>query len=240
MNRKIIKTENSAQVLAQIINRCFAESKDDLFCVGVSGGSVPQVLARAVPQMVTEWRKWRLFLCDERLVPVDDPENTFGVYRSVVLPLIPELAADQFLAVDHSLAVEDAAKDYERRVRAVLGAATPDLLLLGMGPDGHTCSLFPNHALLQEKDKWIAAITDSPKPPPSRVTMTLPLVNASKCVVFLCSGAAKAEVLRRVLVDNDQSLPAARVAPPAGAVYWLVDAESARLIPEEALSAELL
>lgn len=98
-----------------------------------------------------------------------------------------------------------------------------DLLLLGMGPDGHTCSLFPGHDLLDEKNVLIAPISDSPKPPPSRVTMTYPVINHAKCCIFAMAGAGKAEMVKRVLVDKED-LPAGRVAPVSGELFWIVDA----------------
>jgi 6-phosphogluconolactonase len=94
-----------------------------------------------------------------------------------------------------------------------------------MGPDGHTCSLFPGHPLLLEQHALVSPIEDSPKPPPRRITLTLPALAAARSVLFVAAGAAKAELLRRVLA-NDSSLPAALVKPAAGgeSVRWFVDA----------------
>lgn len=104
-----------------------------------------------------------------------------------------------------------------------------DLLLLGMGPDGHTCSLFPDHSLLTETNCLIAPISDSPKPPPCRVTMTYPLINAARCCAFAMAGQGKAEMVRRILKDKED-LPAGRVQPENGNLVWIVDEGAAALL----------
>lgn len=98
-----------------------------------------------------------------------------------------------------------------------------------MGPDGHTCSLFPGHSLLTEANSLIAPIFDSPKPPPCRVTMTYPLINNARCCVFAMAGEAKANMAKRILKDKED-LPAGRVQPTNGNLYWIVDQAAASLL----------
>ena len=99
-----------------------------------------------------------------------------------------------------------------------------DLILLGMGPDGHTASLFPQHPLLLEEDRWVAWIDDSPKPPPKRITLTYPVINHALRVAFVAAGDGKVDVLHTVLDKPEEGLPSSRVRPAApGQVYWFVD-----------------
>ena len=106
-----------------------------------------------------------------------------------------------------------------------------DLILLGMGPDGHTASLFPGHELLSENDRWVAPIEDSPKPPPRRITLTYPVINHAARVAFVAAGSGKQDMLSAVLDTPEQGLPSSRVRPvPPGHLYWFVDdAASAKI-----------
>lgn len=107
-----------------------------------------------------------------------------------------------------------------------------DAVLLGMGPDGHTASLFPGHQIADYDGAtpWILPVTESPKPPPTRVTFTMPVINAARNVVFVCTGEGKKEAVKGVLQDGDASLPSARVAPWAGKLRWWLDEGAASLL----------
>jgi 6-phosphogluconolactonase len=125
--------------------------------------------------------------------------------------------------------VEKVASDYEATIREKFNAPTGvpsfDLLLLGVGPDGHTASLFPGHALLNEKDRLIAYITDSPKPPPQRITMTFPLINNARHSIFAVPGSGKADIIKKIFSDKE-NLPAGSVKA-LEKVHWLLDEQSA-------------
>lgn len=99
------------------------------------------------------------------------------------------IPAAQVYAITPGLSAKDAAADYEKRLQAALGPRPRiDLALLGMGPDGHTCSLFPGHPLLQERERWVAFLEDSPKPPPARITLTFRALREARYVAFACLG----------------------------------------------------
>ncbi|XP_004071418.1 6-phosphogluconolactonase [Oryzias latipes] len=197
------------------------------FTLGLSGGSLVNILSKELPALPElDCSKWVVGFCDERLVSFDDPESTYGLYKSQLFSKV-NIPDNAVLTIDSSLSVQDCAEDYTRKLKkAFPDDEFPvfDLLLLGMGPDGHTCSLFPDHPLLEENKKIVAPISDSPKPPPQRVTMTFPVVNAARCVSFVSTGGSKAQVLKEVLEGREGSVyPAARVAPTKGELFWLLD-----------------
>lgn len=208
--------------------------------VRVSSASLraAQTLAAAVAKLgdSAATRQWVVFFVDERMVPPTHADsNALAVEASV---RAAGASVDwTVVPPDTSLATAEAtAEDYERRIRAVVaaepGQSQPafDLVLLGMGPDGHTASLFPDHPLLArvaEDTPAVLAIHDSPKPPPVRVTLSLPAINAARRVAFVATGASKYPVLRRALAGPE--LPAGRVRPSNGSdVVWLVDPAAAR------------
>lgn len=210
-------------------------NKHNYFRVGLSGGSLIKFLCKGLPHISTQWKKWQFFFCDERHVPFDNKESTFGCYRRDLIPVLP-LEEIQFVTINPSLSVEEAAKDYTEKIEQefrISSSSLPkfDLLLLGIGPDGHTCSLFPDHPLLKEEKKWVAAIKDSPKPPPSRITLTLPVLNNARCAIFVTTGESKAEILKDIIEGTSlRPLPAALVRPTQGELHWIVDKEAAKFL----------
>ncbi|XP_076978290.1 6-phosphogluconolactonase isoform X2 [Tamandua tetradactyla] len=147
--------------LAQLVVQraaCCLEGARARFALGLSGGSLVTMLARELPAAAAAsptgaagLARWTLGFCDERLVPFDHAESTYGLYRTHLLSRLP-IPESQVLTINPSLPVEEAAEDYARKLRvAFQGDSVPvfDLLILGVGPDGHTCSLFPDHPLLQ-------------------------------------------------------------------------------------------
>ncbi|GAB0087883.1 6-phosphogluconolactonase [Sergentomyia squamirostris] len=235
---EIVKVKSEAEVienLAKLVEKHAnaAISSKSTFHIGLSGGSLVKYLCTGLPQIQTDWSKWKLSFCDERYVPVDSEDSTFGLYRQSLIPATP-LTDEQFLQIDLSLPLKECAADYEKKIRELFPEhpqKTPsfDLLLLGMGPDGHTCSLFPGHKLLNETSSLVAPIDDSPKPPPERVTMTYALVNEAQCCIFAMAGSGKAEMVNRILKDRED-LPAGRVQPANGELIWVIDEAASALL----------
>ncbi|RXG53065.1 6-phosphogluconolactonase, partial [Armadillidium vulgare] len=211
---------------AEVIEELCSLIKDLAACAIKERGSVAKLLCEGLPVIETDWSKWKLFFCDERLVPEDDPDSTFRLYSEGLLSGSTPLTKDQFVTVDTNLGVDTAASDYESKIREFFpGSEWPtfDLLLLGVGPDGHVASLFPGHPLLNECQLWVAPISDSPKPPPCRVTMTLPAINHARRCVIAVTGEEKALTVKKKLVDEDD-VPCTRVnlnlAKLHGSWYW--------------------
>ncbi|EDV25967.1 6-phosphogluconolactonase [Trichoplax sp. H2] len=195
------------------------------FTIGFSGGSLPSIVGNSIQQVSCDYGHWQVLLCDERYVSLDDKESNYNAYKQHIGRKLPTQVGGEII-LDYSLPLEAAAADYEKKLRSLYpGVSIPslDLLLLGMGPDGHTCSLFPGHSLLTETSSLVSFISDSPKPPPQRITLTYPIINAAKSVAFVCTGEAKADVLKKIICDNDQSFPSARVKLTNGEHIWFLD-----------------
>lgn len=147
--------QESKEELRKVIQKAVDEHTGSVFTVGLSGGSLPTILADVLPTITTDWKKWKFFFCDERLVSFSDPESTFGAYRSILVPKIHDISLNQFVTIDPSLQAWNSAYDYLSKMKQIFSRKAEvelprfDLLFLGMGPDGHTCSLFPNHHLLK-------------------------------------------------------------------------------------------
>ena len=184
------------------------------------GGTAEQCYAALAARTDVDWSTVDVYLGDERFVPVSDPDSNEGMARRVLLDAAGPRAI-------HSLAtagatVEDAAAAYDALVR---GAAPIELVHLGLGPDGHTASLFPGSAALTERERLVVANGDSRHPHP-RLTFTYPALARSPLVVFTVAGADKRDALTRVRAGDD--VPAAHVRAGAGGrVVWLVDGAAA-------------
>ncbi|KAJ3255381.1 6-phosphogluconolactonase [Boothiomyces macroporosus] len=178
------------------------------FTIALSGGSISNIMSLKVQNHDTS--KWHFYFADERCVPLDSSDSNYLGFVSLFAKL--NVPKENIHTINPDLVNDPskAALDYTTQIAKVFGPGVPqfDLILLGMGPDGHTCSLFPGHALLDCKD-LVAAIFDSPKPPPQRITITYPVINAARYAVFIATGEGKAEKLHQIF-DLGQDYPAGR------------------------------
>lgn len=206
----------------------------DFFSIGFSGGSVAKFVTRGLKERSDiEWAKWHIFFCDERHVPFESEDSTYAFIKRELLDHVP-INSSNVHVIDPTVSVEAAAEDYTTKIRKLYPNDLPsfDLLLLGIGPDGHTCSLFPGHPGLKESSKIVIPITDSPKPPPSRITLTIPVLNNAANVIVTVTGGGKAAAVKGCLKpdpDNDP-LPAGLVKPTNGKLLWILDEGAAELI----------
>jgi len=229
--------QNIYNILERALSSCRREKRPQIV-VGLSGGSLIKNLADVLPSLNEDYLKAvRFVFCDERLVPFDHPESNYGQYMKMVFPsLQPTVSKDQFIGINPSLPINECAADYEQKLRTLMSIDVEwpqfDVLLLGMGPDGHTCSLFPGHPVLQEQQRWVAAVNDSPKPPPERVTLTLPVLNNAHRIVFVATEASKADVVKQILEGSPEEkarLPAATIKPVhlCSRIHWILDKDAA-------------
>lgn len=209
----------------------------DRFTVSLAGGSTPLDLYRRLASReyaaLVPWPGIHFFWGDERHVPPDHPDSNFGAARAALLEHVPVPPGNVHRVPAEIGDAEEAARVYEdelRRCFAPPRGALPrfDLVLLGLGADGHTASLFPDSSALAERRRWVVAPWIE-KLAAHRITLTLPVLNAAARVLFLVSGKEKAPPLRRVLAGprGPRELPAQAVAPREGEVVWLVDREAA-------------
>lgn len=227
-------SEAAAELMAALAAEAIAHR--GRFAVALSGGSTPrrlyQLLATPPWSGRIAWPDCHFFWGDERLVPPDHPESNFHLAQSALLARVPVLPHQIHRVPVETGEPEAVASAYEAELRRFFSPAegeTPrfDLVLLGLGSDGHTASLFPERPALEEIHRWVVATPPGWLPPAvDRVTLTLPVLNAARAVAFLVSGADKAPVLRQILEKN-ADLPAARVQPVEGDLYWFLDEAAA-------------
>lgn len=215
------------------------------FLLVLSGGSTPrplfQRLARADHEKPLPWAQTHIFWGDERLVPPTHPESNFGQAQSLLLSHVPVPPA-QVHRIPGEKDPSTASAEYAETLRELAaddGSAWPrfDLVLLGLGSDGHTASLFPGSATpLPAAQPTLAVLADYDDRPAGRVSLTPPVLNSARHLIFLVRGAEKAEALARVLEGPEDPVawPAQRIQPEEGTLIWFADDEAARLLRRRA------
>lgn len=217
-------------------------ARGQLFSIALSGGSTPKSLYELLANPAAEfrarihWDQVHFFWTDERNVPPDDRDSNYRMAFEAMLSHVPVSPLNVHRVRTEVGDTNDAASDYEKQLCDFFTLEPGefpsfDLILLGLGTDGHTASIFPASSLLHERDRlvanpWVESLRSY------RITLTLPVLNNGQLVLFLVSGEEKAKTLRDVLQTqpNPDRLPAQAVNPTKGELLWLVDAAAAKLL----------
>jgi len=192
--------------------------------LALAGGETPrgcyERLALAPYRESVPWLKVYLFWSDERQVPLTSPESNYGMAKAALIDHVPIPPAHIFPLREDAIAAID------RVPRNVDGWPRFDIIHLGIGEDGHTASIFPGSPAADHPNSVVYLVDNSPKPPPRRVTLTMPVLNAARAVLFMVQGASKRVALARVL-GHDPALPASLVQPVDGELHFIVDKAAA-------------
>lgn len=244
MSEKTILVEPTSQdaigLVAQLlaVHACEAVSQHGQFTLALAGGTTPRRLYEhlAKPPQVEAipWQNAHIFFGDERDVPHDQPDSNFRMAQTSLLDFVPVRYENVHPMPADSTDLDQAARHYAALVAEIVppgprSVPSLDLILLGMGGDGHTASLFPGTPALEEQQKLVVA-QYVPVLGRHRMTFTYPLLNAAKVVMFLITGLDKAEAVAQMLSDDPgeaQKLPAGRVQPTEGRLFYVLDAEAA-------------
>lgn len=216
-----------AEAIATLARQVTA--KNGRFTLALAGGNTPvtlyEILARDYRETMP-WGQTHLFWGDDRFVPHDDPSSNYRMARKHLLQHVPIVFENVHPMPTYFADPREAAADYEATLKEYFTNDWPcfDLALQGMGDNGHTASIFPGSPALTEKHRWVMAV-ETEAEPPLRLTVTLPVLNNSRAVYFLVSGADKGPALRLALREatDPQVCPAAGVRPAHGQVVWWVD-----------------
>lgn len=230
-----VRIFESPRELAEAAARDFAEraagaiARSGRFAVALAGGSTPkatyEILARDYARDI-DWGRVHFFFGDERTVPPDHEESNYRMAREALLSHVPAGSAHRMRG---ELPPEEAAAAYEEELRGFFGEGPTgfDLILLGIGEDGHTASLFPNTPALDVTGRWVVS-NPVGKLDAIRLTLTVPAINAARAVCFLVAGEGKAEALKEILEgDADPRDYPAKLVQPAGRAVWMVDRAAA-------------
>jgi 6-phosphogluconolactonase len=209
--------------------------KKGWFSVALSGGRTPVHLFREMVKIAERdlWKNAFLFQVDERFVPRDHEENNFAMIERELVSRI-EIPAENLFPVPVKGSLRSAASKYEKSLKEFFrsreaGEVSFDLIILGIGEDGHTASLFPGSDALNEKKKLVRDV-ETGSSMQNRITFTFPLINVSKRVIMLAPGESKAAPIKGVLEENDRDLPASHIVDGRGEVIFVLDRGSASML----------
>ena len=224
MKPEIVRTHSFAAELARFIKDCASEAIDarGSFRLALSGGNTPRPIYQALALEDCDWRKWIVTFGDERCVPPDHAESN---YRMASEAFLLVTSPGEVLRMKGEIDPAEGAEEYDVAMQILAkrfgeSRYRHDLILLGLGEDGHTASLFPETAALDEKQKNVVP-NFVPKFNAHRLTFTFPLINAARCVAFAVNDKTKQPVIDSVLAGNS-GLPSERVKPDKGEVLWFL------------------
>jgi 6-phosphogluconolactonase len=195
-----------------------ASRQSPAFTCGITGGSTALIFLGALREASVDWSRIALYWGDERAVPPDHVDSNYGLAERMLLLPLGGRAPMAFRMPADAGDLQQAAKDYAKQLPPTL-----DLLILGVGDDGHVCSLFPNHPVLSVTNSTVTAIEDSPKPPPRRLTLTLPYVVRSKEIWIIAVGQRKLSVLQQAIARQSSATPMDLVVSQAANVMVFTD-----------------
>jgi len=212
--------DNADEVAGEAVARILDASRRAIdergrFSIVLAGGTTPERVYRRLKSCDTDWSRWRVWFGDERCLPADHPERNSVMAARTWLDHVP-VPSTQIFPIPAELGAQRAAEIYEPLVEAEIPF---DLVLLGIGEDGHTASLFPGH--VHPDDRCVVPVFDAPKPPPERVSLTIPALGDTRALTVLVTGASKRNAVR--LWKEGADIPVARLACAAG-VDVLLDA----------------
>ncbi|KAK9831324.1 hypothetical protein WJX81_002449 [Elliptochloris bilobata] len=210
------------------------------FTLVLSGGSLLKALAPLAATRGADWACWHVFFVDERNVLHSSPDSNFKGADEALLSKVP-IPREQIHAIQEGLPVREAATEYAGQLlrlpqdvlpRNAEGLPVFDVILLGIGPDAHVASLFPNWPQTAATEGWVLPVEGSPKPPPERITFTMPVINSAREVAIVAFGGGKAEAVQRCLEVQalPGALPAQLVRPSAGSLKWVLDVASSQAL----------
>jgi 6-phosphogluconolactonase len=229
------------QIVADPAQECaerLAEAANAGGHIALTGGSTPRIAYEKLAALDVNWPRVSLWWGDDRCVPPDDERSNYGMAKAALLdrirgpgPTIHRIEGER----EEPRAAADA---YEDELRDVFGEGVPqlDLILLGLGPDAHVASLFPGQMTLEVHDRLVVAAEEPGRPPwVARVSMTLPVLNAGRDVLFLVTGADKADAAHRAFVATpDRDAPGSLIAPESGRLTVILDEAAAARLPAQA------
>jgi 6-phosphogluconolactonase len=230
--------EAAARTIGDVARRAVRER--GRFMIALAGGATPRLtymrLAQAPWIDAVPWDRTWVFFGDERGVPPEHPDSNYRMAQETLLGKVPVPPERVFRMAGERADLDEAAADYARALAAAFGTRRGelprfDLILLGMGIDGHTASLFPGSPALKEVFRPVVAVHAAAAAVPQRLTLTYPVLNRAAHVVFLVAGAEKARAVKAVLRDG-APLPAGLVQPEDGRLLWMLDRPAAALLSD--------